>query len=386
MSENILVVNKRHLGDVILSTAALKLLRRTRPESHITVLASELYLPLLRNSEVVDEAICDPESSCKLMRSVSKTWNILRHRRSKYDVCFFLGESAGNARRFRLLSGIPNRVCASEDLSGKPYGPAAQCTHVISAGTVWDTHVAEVFQNVVRGYYGIAGTESTWASLCEEEPEVQAELLRGHGPVVALCLECSPTNLSLWPDASWIELLRGLHDRGCRLFTLLSPSRPHVVRNLIAASGVPVLSRVTSLPHCASLLRMADLLISVDTGQVHLAAALGVPVLSLSGSTTAGTYPYTLRGTALAASRGCFDCPFIADCPSNRKTGRSHAQGYVPPCMANLPATAVLDWADRLLEYPECPEPYVLVGAVASVRRRHRLGASVSYNRICRLL
>lgn len=361
MPEHILVINKRHLGDVLLSTAALKLLRRTRPEARITVLAPAPYLPLLHDPAVVDEVIADPEPSRKLIRSLYKTGNALRHRFRRYDVCFFLGESATNARRIRLLSGIPERVCAATNLNGRPHGPASSCTRVIPAGSVWDTHVAECFQNVVRGYYGVTGRESTYAASAPGEQDPRAALLHAcNGKKIALCFEGS-SGLSSWPEASWIALLRRLHEQGHCLFTLFPPSQQSTVERLLAASGVPVYAWPTTLPQCADLLRRADLLIAVDTGQVHLAAALGVPVLSLAGNTTTGTFPYTPRGTALATAPHCFDCPFISRCPSNRKTGRTHAPGYVPPCMEHLPVEAVHRLAERLLEDPICNEPYIIM-------------------------
>lgn len=311
---------------------------------------------------MVDEVIADPEPSRKLLRSFYKTGNALRHRFRRYDVCFFLGESAANARRVRLLSGIPERVCAATDLNGRPNGPASSCTHVVPAGSVWDTHVAECFQNVVRGYCGVTGREATYVSLSHDVQDPRAALLQTcGGKKIALCFECSSTSLSLWPDASWVMLLHRLHEQGHCLFTLFPPSQQQTVDRLLAASGVPVYAWPTTLPQCVDLLRRADLLIAVDTGQVHLAAALGVPVLSLAGNTTTGTFPYTSRGVALATAPHCFNCPFISHCPSNRKTGRTHAPGYVPPCMEHLPVEAVHRLAERLLENPVCKEPYIIL-------------------------
>lgn len=126
------------------------------------MLAPAPYLPLLHDPEVVDEVVCDPEPKNKLLRSVFKTWNIFRHRRRQYDICFFFGESDINARRFRLLSGIPERACAATDLNGRPNGPAPYCTHVIPAGSVWDTHVVDCFQNIVRGFSGFREANQVW--------------------------------------------------------------------------------------------------------------------------------------------------------------------------------------------------------------------------------
>lgn len=127
------------------------------------------------------------------------------------------------------------------------------------------------------------------------------------------------------------------------------------------ASGVPIFIQGTSIPECVAMLRKADLLVSVDTGQVHIAAASGTPVLSLAGSTLTGTYPYSETGLAIGCARNCYTCTFIEGCLSNRKYGKRHTEGYVPPCMAAIDAEMVYECALEMLKNPSSDAPWRLL-------------------------
>jgi ADP-heptose:LPS heptosyltransferase len=100
---------------------------------------------------------------------------------------------------------------------------------------------------------------------------------------------------------------------------------------------------------CCAFLREAELLISVDTGQVHLAAAMGVPVISLSGSTSCGTWPYSPIAVTLAAASGCFNCSFVKSCPTNKTNRRLPEPGFIPACMLAITPDMVLDHAKEIL-------------------------------------
>ncbi len=90
----------------------------------------------------------------------------------------------------------------------------------------------------------------------------------------------------LWPEANWTALARALTQRG--LIPVL-PGGSLVERQRAAriAAGVPgaVLAPPLNLPEMASLIGRAALVVGVDTGLAHLAAALCVPVIALYIST-----------------------------------------------------------------------------------------------------
>lgn len=116
MLGDIVIINNRHMGDVLMASAAVRLLRSCCPHARMTLMVPPATIPLVNDPALVDEVVAVPSYSS--FRSFHKTLDALRLRFRHYDACFYFGESATNAKRFQWLSGIPVRVCASLDLNG----------------------------------------------------------------------------------------------------------------------------------------------------------------------------------------------------------------------------------------------------------------------------
>ena len=98
----------------------------------------------------------------------------------------------------------------------------------------------------------------------------------------AILLTATSRDDKLWPDQRWIALGRALHQRGltCLLPAGSSDERARAERLAQAIPGAVALPPM-SLTELAGQLAAARLVIGVDTGLVHLAAALGRPTLAL---------------------------------------------------------------------------------------------------------
>jgi heptosyltransferase-1 len=101
------------------------------------------------------------------------------------------------------------------------------------------------------------------------------------GPTAVL-LTATSRDDKLWPEEHWIELGRELHQRGltCLLPAGSATERERAARIAQAIPGAAVLPPMR-LAELAAQLAAARIVIGVDTGLVHLAAALGRPVLAL---------------------------------------------------------------------------------------------------------
>ncbi|HEX9081364.1 MAG TPA: glycosyltransferase family 9 protein, partial [Holophagaceae bacterium] len=85
-----------------------------------------------------------------------------------------------------------------------------------------------------------------------------------------------------WPLRHWLELVRMLKGR-CELRWSLGPEEDDLRAWLPEATGVPAFPRLAWW-QLAAAVRQADRVIAPDTGLLHLAVVLGVPVLGLYGS------------------------------------------------------------------------------------------------------
>ncbi|HET6638534.1 MAG TPA: glycosyltransferase family 9 protein [Gemmatimonadota bacterium] len=107
----------------------------------------------------------------------------------------------------------------------------------------------------------------------------------GEGPLVGL-VPGAHADSRRWPAARFAELASRLGHRGARVVLFGSAAeRPLAARVAAAADPAPAdLSGRTPLPVLAECFRRLDFLVTNDTGPMHLAAALGTPLLDLCGA------------------------------------------------------------------------------------------------------
>lgn len=160
-------------------------------------------------------------------------------------------------------------------------------------------------------------------------------------PVVAL-IPTTNMRIKRWPTAYWLRLARDLADTGAVPLLFLPPGGDPIARALGALPCPPLVAQVP-LDRAVALLARCDLAVGVDTGLLHIAAAVGTRYVGLFGPTNpdvTGPYDRAL-GTALVApfakTRACGGCwrqfKYIDD-TCRTLPGSS--------CLAALPAEQVL--------------------------------------------
>ncbi|MFH1132559.1 MAG: glycosyltransferase family 9 protein [Pseudomonadota bacterium] len=88
-----------------------------------------------------------------------------------------------------------------------------------------------------------------------------------------------------WPRTSYANLANALHDRGLVPILLGSPADEQICEEVAAAcKHKPPIYCHTSIPEMAKLLEEIDILVSNDTGAVHIASAVGTPIVGLYGT------------------------------------------------------------------------------------------------------
>lgn len=153
-----------------------------------------------------------------------------------------------------------------------------------------------------------------------------------------------------WPVAHFAALGDMLW-RSRRLLPVLlgAGSEAHLGERYAAAATEPHLSLIgrTDLPVLAAVLRRMRLLASNDTGTMHLAAGLGVPVLAVFLATAQpwDTGPYLEGSCSLEPDMDCHPCPFGKPCP------HEHA------CRSRVSAQTVFSLADAWLEQGAWRDP-----------------------------
>jgi heptosyltransferase-2 len=147
-----------------------------------------------------------------------------------------------------------------------------------------------------------------------------------------------------WPLKRFAEAARGLAQRtGCHFVLFGGKADQTLAEDLIRRlQGLPVtsLAGATTLAELLAALALCRVVITNDTGPMHLAAALGVPVVTPFGSTspelTGPGLPGDPRHHLLLGSASCAPC-FLRQCPVDFR------------CMDSIPADRVVSAALEVL-------------------------------------
>jgi heptosyltransferase I len=140
-----------------------------------------------------------------------------------------------------------------------------------------------------------------------------------------------------WPAEGFGALARSLAERGLASLVTWGPGEEALADRVVAASGgAAVRGFGTTLRELVALLRRADLLVAADTGPLHLACAVGTPVVGLYGPTDpARNGPFAPADVVVRRVPPCAPC-HRRDCP--------HAG-----VMARIPVEEVVAAAERRL-------------------------------------
>ncbi len=134
----------------------------------------------------------------------------------------------------------------------------------------------------------------------------------GKGPLVGLQLGANH-RLRRWPTESFAALARGLQGKGAQIVLLGSQAeQPLAAKFMRNMDGAPILNLMgrTSLTELAAVLSRLDLLVSSDTGTLHMGSAVGTTCLALymGPAQVHETGPYGVKHLTLQARQHCAPC------------------------------------------------------------------------------
>jgi heptosyltransferase-3 len=286
--ERILCIKLKHIGDVLLMTPAIRALRRAWPESAIAALVP-------RGTEEVLAANPDLTAILTFDRDagIAGNWQLIRAlRRYAPDLVLEMGQGDREAV-LGWLSGARQRVGYAPGRSGR--WRRALLTDVVP----WNgaQHVIETNLDLVRAC-GIPAEASR--PVLSVRPEIRERMSArlaaaglGPGEPLVVIHPGSRWLFKAWPEASCVEVIHRLvQHAGVAVAVTSGPGAVEVAAaNRIPARvegsrvGSPIVNLIgrTSLAELAAVLERAALFIGVDSAPMHMAAALGVPVVALFG-------------------------------------------------------------------------------------------------------
>ncbi len=299
----VLLRSPNWVGDAVMATPVPRVLKRTWPQGRVHVLARAWVAPVWERHPDVERILVlgTPEARARVLR------------RERYDLALVLPDSFSAAwSSFR--SGARERVgYAAEGRSLLLTRAVPRCKAPGHAPR------PQVYLNLARAAGADPDLVREWVFTLRVSPEelTAADVLlgpRGDGKRVGLAVG-SVASSRRWPEDRYAALADRLSGAGHQVVLLGGPNDAELaVRVAARCRRMPrVLAGATRLREAIAVTKRLDLVVSNDSGAMHLAYAQGVPVLVLQGAADGRvTGPFGPAGHVLRA-----DGPDCAPCVRN---------------------------------------------------------------------
>ena len=278
-----LIVRLGSLGDIIHGIPVAAALRNRYPQAHIDWMVDARYLELLGLVECLDRRIpIDPRDAMRGSRRSGLFQTIRELRNSHYDACIDLQgllKSALLARAVgaRRTIGLPRRHLRE---------PLARLLYTDTPDTGSATHVIDKGLALLAPL-GVEDRRAHFPISIPRTPAIESVIARfAPGGYVVV----NPG--AAWPNKRWPAERFGAvaaairKDVGLPSIVLWGPGEQSLAASVAAASGgAAEIAPPTTIPDLIGIARHARLMISGDTGPLHIAGAVGTPTVALFGPT-----------------------------------------------------------------------------------------------------
>ena len=310
---NILVRMPNWIGDLVMGTPVLTDLRSAFPKASITAMCRTPICELLQQDAAIDELFCFTKPSNNFLRREEHRNIIAKIQKGKFDTAILLTNSFSSAW-WCWQGKIPRRV-----------GYSAHLRRVLLTDPVaWPkekTHQVDLYKKLLSPLGLSHSATAPRLYVSKKEVDESKELLYQRGYVkgsklIGINPGAAYGSAKCWPPERFRALALELLKEGHIAF-FGDASTFNLVKEI--CSGLPErvmnLAGVTSLRELACIIKDCDLLITNDSGPMHIAAAFETPLIALFGSTDAqATGPYGKPDAVINKHASCSPC-FKRVCP-----------------------------------------------------------------------
>lgn len=280
-AERFLLVRLTSLGDILHTMPAAAALRAAHPTARIDWVVERKWAPVLEGSPMLDEVIpFDPGPAWRVMQSVR------RLRRANYT-CAIDFQGLYKSALLAAFSKIPVRIGFASDWARERAASLCYTKRVVPVGR----HVAELNYALAEAAGATRPATPTYPLRVPEEgaASIRARLAKlGIGKYVVVGPGAG-WHAKRWPPERYGELCRELgarQEQGIQTIVLQGPGEKALAQTVCrAAAPAKPTVMTTTLPELMALLAGAQCVICSDSGPLHLATALGTPVVGLYGPT-----------------------------------------------------------------------------------------------------
>jgi len=320
----ILIRATNWVGDAIMALPALRAARQRFPDAQIAIVARPYVAEIYRDQGICDQLI--PYDPSGLHAGFSGRERLATELRTqKYDAALLL-QNAFDAAWLAWRANIPERIGYARD------GRSLLLTKAVPVPRPGEIPAHEQFyylELLRRAGWIDSLTGEDWISLkrwYSDTNDFESSLIhagaRMHVPRIAMGAGASYGAAKCWPPERFAAVANSLMEKFDVDVILFGTSAEEGVSKAIAEkmNRPPVnLTGKTAIFDLPYLLSRCHLFIGNDSGAMHVAAAVGLPVVAVFGPTDPhGTAPVTPRCTIVREKPYCSPC-FLRRCPTDHR-------------------------------------------------------------------
>ena len=320
----ILIRATNWIGDAIMALPALRAVRKRFPEAEIAIVGRPYVADIYRDQEICDQLI--PYDPRGLHAGLSGRERLAAEvRAQKFDMALLL-QNAFDAAWLAWRARIPERIGYARDAR------SFLLTKAIPLPRHGESPAHEKFyylELLRRAGWLDSAQDETFISLrvSEEKRRSADEFLCESGVRqgalrIAIGAGASYGSAKCWPPPRFAEVANQLQSEADADVILFGTAAEASVSTAISAEmrRPPIdLTGKTAIADLPALLSQCHLFIGNDSGAMHVAAAVGLPVIAVFGPTDPeGTAPVTPRCSIVQQKPYCSPC-FLRSCPTDHR-------------------------------------------------------------------
>jgi len=309
---NILVIAPNWIGDTLLATPFIAALRRALPWAKLTALANVRVAPILERNPHLDTIISYQRA--RGLSDIPILYTLIKQlQKRQFDLAILLPNSFVSA----LLAFL---IRPKWRVGYKKDGRSLLLTHPLPS---LRQHQVDSYLGLLKGLGIEAKGEEFTLSLSPEEKIFAGRVWEEHQlthltPVIGLNPGADFFPSKMWPSERFAKLAdRLIEELGAKVVIFGSRDALSVAEKILSLTAHPVISMVgkDTLRLFAAMVARCDLLITGDTGPMHIASAVKTPVVALFGPTDPEfTAPCGVNNVVIEKELFCSPC-FQRRCP-----------------------------------------------------------------------
>jgi heptosyltransferase-2 len=315
-----------------MTTPALEAIRTTFPQAEIVVMANPLVAQLFTPHPWCDRVIVYDRKSER--KGLAGLWRFAGHLKEQHFDLAILLQKAFEAALLVFLAGVPERIGFSTDGRGFLLTRRTPLTAELRRQH-HSRHYLQMLQQ-----FGITGGSGDLLLEVSHAEQKWAKERLGSGSFFAINPGAAYGSAKRWIPERFAEVGDSLaRQYGMKIVLTGGPGEMEIGRDIESFMSEKPLNLIgrTSVRQMMAIINRCRLMVTNDSGPMHVAAALGVPIVAIFGPTDhTTTYPWAKRYRIVRKDVECAPC-LKRQCPTDHR------------CMKEITAEDVLMAARQLL-------------------------------------